>query len=73
MAVDLRLLVDVYGDWRTWSRPLRSEGGVCDVRMVALPTHLYSELSNVMLTMLLCNKMIYIRIEVVKMLASSNP
>ena len=41
--------------------------------MMALPTHLYSELSNVMLTMLLCNKMIYIRIEVVKILASSNP
>ena len=47
VAVDLRLLVDVYWDWRTGSRALRSETSVCDVRMMALPTHLYSELSNV--------------------------
>ena len=47
IAVDLGLLVNVYWDRRTRSRALRGEGSVRDVRMMALPTHLYSELSNV--------------------------
>ena len=50
IAVDLRLLVNVYWDRRTRSRALRGEGSVCDVRMMALPTHGYSVLSKVMLT-----------------------
>ena len=47
VAVDLGLLVNVYWDWRAGSRALGSEGSVCDVRMVALSTHLYSESSSV--------------------------
>ena len=47
VAVDFRLLVNVYWDRRTRSRALRGEGSVRDVRMMALPAHLYSELSNV--------------------------
>ena len=45
----VHLLVNVDWDWRGRERTLRSEGGACDVWMMALPTHGYSALSKVLL------------------------
>ena len=46
----VHLLVDVNWNWRRGTRTLRSEGSVCDVGVMALPTHGYSVLSKMLLT-----------------------
>ena len=62
-AVDIRVVVSVYWSWRSRLRALWSEDADRDVRMLVLPTHLYSGLSKEALIIDgLCSRSEYIRI-----------
>ena len=62
-AVYVRLVVNVYWSWRSRLRALWSEDADRDVRMLVLPTHLYSGLSKEALIIdELCSRSEYIRI-----------